>query len=56
MRYRGLTVQVANKFFIITLPQKRILIPTVHRWTDTEIKKFIDENEEEIKEDHNDTE
>lgn len=56
MRYRGLTVQVANKFLIISSPQKRIRIPTVHRWTDTEIKKFIDENEEEIKEEHNDTE
>lgn len=56
MRYRGLTVQAANKFLIISSPQKRVLIPTGHRWTDTEIKKFIDENEEEIKEEHYDTE
>lgn len=56
MRYRGLTVQAASTFLIISSPQKRLLIPTGHRWTDTEIKKFIDENEEEIKEEHYDTE
>ena len=57
MRYRGLTVQAASTFLIISSPKKRVLIPTGHRWTDTEIKKFIDENEEDIKkEEHYDTE
>ena len=56
MRYRGLKVQAASTFLIISSPQKRILIPTVHRWTEKEIKQFIDENEKEIKEAHYDTE